>query len=88
MPSQRSWWFRAISAAMSRSPARVDGASRRTLCSNWCPTTVCVCITPRSGGVSGPGLSRMRSGIATLPMSCRGTAARSCREKVAPHNSE
>src|SRR6185437_4243224 len=51
-----------------------DPRSRR-----W-PSSACVSTIARSSGVSGPGFSRIASGIATLPTSCSGAAWLSCSQ--------
>ena len=63
VPSQRSWWVRAITSAICSSgdgePVRISA-----------PIDVWVSIASRSSGVKRPGLSRIASGIPILPTSC------------------
>ena len=67
MPSQRSWCESAIVAAV-----RTYGNELPPSISP--PTVVWLRMIACSFEVSGPALSRMRSGTATLPTSCSGAA--------------
>ena len=71
VPSHRSWWCRAISLAKARKGTG-RSASRSACSIASAPSLACVFMTSHSAGVSLPGLSRMWSGMPTLPMSCSG----------------